>query len=65
MKNSQNIVTNLSSQEITEIPNQVNEIITKEINHENGKTIFSVADLWNIQKNIRTSFTKRRHYSFR
>lgn len=58
MKTQSNFLVNLTKTEMTQLTKEVKETLAS--NCAEHKTIFSAADLWNIQKTRRTIRTSRR-----
>ena len=62
--NNSNFLRSANHKEINTMSNISPEKNLKEVNTSSAKPIFSIADLWNIQKNRRTGFAKRRNSAF-
>lgn len=61
MKNNQiNFLRTSNHQEINNSSLETKTMGASETNHETVKQVFSSADLWNIQKNSKTGFARRR-----
>ena len=54
-----NLFAEISNSHLNNMVKEVKETVASGIGHENSKTIFSAADLWNIQRMRRTRIARR------
>lgn len=65
MKNNNcNFLRNLNHKEVSNSATEIKTIIETETNSSAVKSVFTSVDLWNIHKNSKTSFTRKRTSSF-
>ncbi len=54
-----NLFATISNDHLNQMVKEVKETVATDANQDNGKNIFSTADLWRIQKNRRARVQRR------